>query len=94
MTQTPHTQGAIKAANIIKNNRFWCKEVKFFDWMVETIDRETHLSEMIEALETLTKQADSMNNRQHAGIELIPEDWSELYRICNISRELLKKVRG
>lgn len=50
--------------------------------------------ELIEALKTLSNQADSMNNRQHAGLELMPGDWSELFRFCNIARETLQKAKG
>jgi hypothetical protein len=49
---------------------------------------------LVAALDDLQKQANSMNNYQHAGISVTADDWAELYRFCYISRAALEAARG
>jgi hypothetical protein len=50
--------------------------------------------ELVEALGDLESQAKYMNNMQHAGIKILPMDWSRLHNLGNIAAAVLAKVRG
>jgi hypothetical protein len=49
---------------------------------------------LVEALDDLQKQANNMNNYQHAGISVTAGDWSDLFRLCNIANAALEAARG
>jgi len=76
-----HTTGALRAARRIKIERFTtCTEA------ADIIDEETHVSDMLEALE-------------HIAYELLTDDMEAPYRDCyfemmRVAKEALKKVRG
>lgn len=47
---------------------------------------------LLAALKELQVQADSMNNRQHAGLSVSTDDWAELFRFCNLARSALAEA--
>jgi len=49
--------------------------------------------ELVEALELLTTQADTMNNCHHSAVYLTSDDWEHLFRLCNIARGVLAKAK-
>lgn len=50
--------------------------------------------ELVEALTDLESIAGLINGRQHAGCDIRPDDWSELYHQCQQARATLAKARG
>ena len=48
--------------------------------------------DLVEALRELTAQTASCNARQHAGLEVMPEDWAALYQATNTAHAALEKA--
>ena len=105
MTQTQHTPAPwtnkASASSLVitrsypDNDDYSPIATVFYSQDAEFIVRACNIfDELVAALDTLTKQVNEMNNIQHAGGQLIPEEWSELYRYCNIAREAIRKARG
>jgi len=48
--------------------------------------------ELLGELQSLTSLAEALNNRQHAGLEVTPAMWSELYSLTNSARTAIAKA--
>jgi len=49
---------------------------------------------MLAALERMADIAEVLNGRQHAGLEVTPPMWSEMYQRTNEARVAIAKARG
>lgn len=60
----------------------------------DEIDQTAVVSRLLEALKALNQKAKSLNNLQHAGVEIDPALWSDLYQASAEVDTLINEIQN